>query len=295
MKFKIPFTFSSTEILKKRAKNWTRFIRIGKNNFSKLQQNLKNIDSGLDKREYLAICLKTFIFSFLMFAIIFSTVLFFLKVGKFYLISLGGAFIFSFFLVFNQMGYPRVYSLKKTRDIEKNLLPALQDIMVQLNSGVPVFDILTNVSRSDYGAVSSEFGKAVMAINSGKPQIEAVEGIGERSTSIYFKRAIWHISNGMRAGSDMAIVIKDSIDNLAKEQVIQIQTYGSKLNPLIMFYMLLTVIIPALGITFLTIISSMVGLPANSVRLMFFGVFAFVVFIQVMFLGIIKSRRPSLL
>jgi hypothetical protein len=99
----------------------------------------------------------------------------------------------------------------------------------------------------------------------------------------------------MRAGSDMAMVIKDGVDNLAKEQAIQIQAYGSKLNPLIMFYMLLTVIIPALGITFFTIIASMLGLSGNLVKLIFIGIFFFVMIMQILFLGMIRTRRPSLL
>ena len=99
----------------------------------------------------------------------------------------------------------------------------------------------------------------------------------------------------MQAGSDMSIVVKDSIKSLNEEQMIQIQNYGNKLNPLIVFYMLIAIIIPALSIVFLTIISSIVGLPKNTVTLIFIGMFVFVMLIQIMFLGIIRSKRPSLL
>jgi hypothetical protein len=99
----------------------------------------------------------------------------------------------------------------------------------------------------------------------------------------------------MTAGSDMSIVIKEGINNLTKEQAIQIQNYGNKLNPIIMFYMLLAVIMPALGITFITIISSMLNIPGNTVNLVFIGIFMMVILLQISFLGIIKTRRPSLL
>ena len=52
---------------------------------------------------------------------------------------------------------------------------------------------------------------------------------------------------------------------------------------------------PALSITFLTIIASMLGLKEGITISMFLGVFIFVVLMQVMFLGTIKSVRPSLL
>ena len=78
-------------------------------------------------------------------------------------------------------------------------------------------------------------------------------------------------------------------------QLIQIQNYGNRLNPLIVFYMLIAIIVPSLSVTFLTIISSLIGLNANTTTLVFLGLFVFVILIQIMFLGIIKSKRPSLL
>ena len=103
------------------------------------------------------------------------------------------------------------------------------------------------------------------------------------------------MSNGMRSGSDLAMIIQEGISNLNEEQEIQIQSYGSKLNPLIMFYMLIAVIFPSLGITFLIIISSILNLPGAITKLILFIIFGFVIFMQIMFVGLIKSRRPSLL
>ena len=168
-------------------------------------------------------------------------------------------------------------------------------MLVQLESGVPIFQIISNVSTSNYGFVSYEFKKAVNEINSGISQIDALESLIKRNSSVYFKRILWQLSNGLRSGSDMSVVLRDVIDNLNKEQAIQIQSYGGKLNPIIMFYMLITVILPSLGVTFLTIISSMLNLSSTLVELMFVTVFVFVVLMQIMFLGLIKSRRPSLL
>lgn len=292
MDFKIPFTYSSLDILKKRNRNFSKFFR---RKSSSLEAYLNNSDSNLTGAEYKAIYIKTFIFCLIILSTIFSTILFFLSIEKFYLYGPAGGFTVSIFILFSQISYPRVYISRKTANIEKNLIAAMQDMLVQLNSGVPIFRILVNLSGSGYGEVSNEFRKAVREINSGKPQIEAVESLGNRTNSLYFRRVLWQISNGMRAGSDMSIVIKEGISNLTKEQMIQIQNYGNKLNPLIMFYMLLAVILPALGITFLTIIASMINLSSDIVKTLFIAVFAVVVIMQIMFLGIIKTRRPSLL
>ena len=191
--------------------------------------------------------------------------------------------------------YPRIYSNIRQRDIERHLLPALSDMHVQLTSGVILFTILVNISSSDYGSLSEEFKKAVKKIHAGFPEGEVLEELGERNPSPFFRRTLWQLSNGMRAGSDIAIIIKENIHSLSEEQVVQIQNYGNKLNPLVMFYMLISVILPALSITFLTVISSIIQLSPAITMMLLFGMFGGVVFLQIMFLGIMKSLRPTLL
>jgi hypothetical protein len=99
----------------------------------------------------------------------------------------------------------------------------------------------------------------------------------------------------MRAGSDISIVVNESLKTLNEEQLIEIQNYGNKLNPLIMFYLLISVILPALAITFITILSSMLQIDKSITTLMFAGLFTFTILIQIMFLGTIKTVRPKLL
>lgn len=293
MAFRIPFTFSGIEVIKKRIGGSKYFVSHKKS--SKFQEHLDNSNVDITREEYIAFCTRSFLTSFITVTLILGLILFFLGVSYFYLIAILISFLFSIFVFFSRIVYPKVYSTRREKNIEKNLLPALQDMLVQLNAGIPLFSILVNLSSSDYGELSNEFKKAVKRINAGMPQIDVLEDLGDRNSSVYFKRTLWQISNGMRAGSDLSIVIQDSIRALNEEQIIQIQNYGNKLNPLIMFYMLITVIIPSLSITFLTILASMVNLQETTTTLMFIGLFTFVVFIQIMFLGLIKSVRPSLM
>jgi len=293
MNFHIPFTFSSLEKLKKRSVFFQKYIKHKKK--SKLSDNLKNSGIELSREEYLGISRRTFLISFIFLFLLSTTFLALLGVKLFLLLGLSFALLFSSFILFSQLAYPRIYVSRRQKNIEKNLIPALEDILIQLNSGIPLFSILTNISSSDYGELSIEFKKAVRRINSGESESEVLDDLGNKNPSVFFRRTLWQISNGMNAGSDMATVIQNNIKSLNEEQMIQIQNYGNKLNPIIMFYMLISVIIPALSITFLTIISSMINLPPTMATLMFIGLFIFVVFVQIMFLGLIKSRRPSLL
>lgn len=292
MKFKIPLTFSDIEILKRRSR---AFVKYTPKKEGKIDQYLKNSGVDVNRRQYLSICFRNFLLNLLVFSVVSTSVLGIFTVNFFYFYGLGLAFLFSGFVLFNQFNYPKLFSLNKQRDIEKNLIPMLQDMLVQINSGVPLFQILLNIANSTYEEVSSEFKKIVGEINSGIPQIEALEKYGKINTSEYFRRVLWQLSNAMRAGSDISLVIKEEIRNLTQEQAIQIQSYGSKLNPLIMFYMIIAVILPSLGVTFLIITSSMLALDKKIIQVLFGAIFFFVVFTQIMFLGLIKSRRPSLL
>jgi len=293
MKFKIPFTHSNAEILKKRSKSFQKLVSYKKN--SKLEKNLVNAGVNLDRKEYVSIAIRTALQFFVFLYIFSTTILAVLNISFFLLWGLVVSLLFASFIFFSQLVYPRIFILRRQRAIERNLLSALEDILVQLNSGIPLFAVLVNISGADYGALSEEFEKAVKKINAGSPEQEVLEELSHNNTSKFFKRTLWQISNGMNAGSNMANVVRDSIKSLNEEQLLQIQRYGNQLNPLMVFYMLAAVIIPSLSITFLTIFSSMVSLPGNSIKILFMGLFVGVVFIQIMFLGMIKSKRPSLI
>ncbi|MBU0761272.1 MAG: type II secretion system F family protein [Nanoarchaeota archaeon] len=291
--FRVPFAFGSLDKLKKRSGFFKRFV--GYKNKSKIGDSLKNADADATREEYLAVCTSGFFISFIILFVLSSTALILLGINNAFLFSFGLSFLFGFFVFFSRAVYPSVYNSRKQKEIEKNLIPALQDMLVQLNAGVPLFTIMINISAADYSELSQEFKKAVKEINAGMPQIDVLENLGKRNPSEFFRRALWQISNGMRAGSDISIVIEDTVHSLGEEQFIQIQHYGNKLNPAIMFYMLSSVILPALAITFLTIISSLINLPSLITKVMFLALFAAVVIIQILFLGVVKSIRPSLL
>jgi archaeal flagellar protein FlaJ len=293
MKFQIPFTLSPTEKLRKRAVFFSSRLKYKKK--SKLGEYLNSAEVNLTREEYLGICIRSFITNLVVLYFVFSIALFLFSVRMFFLLGLGLSFLFSFFVFFSQSVYPKIFISRRQKDIERNLIPALEDMRIQLNSGIPLFDIMVNISAVDYGELSNEFKKAVKRINAGEPEAEVLNDLGKRNPSLFFRRTLWQISNGMNSGSDISVVIRDSIRSLNEEQLIQIQSYGNKLNPLIVLYMLIAVIIPALSVAFLTIIASLVSLPGDMTVLLFVGLFTFDVLLQIMFIGIVKSKKPSLM
>ncbi len=290
---KIPFSFLPPKTLKKVSHLSLGIAEIIAPLFSFLKLHLEQAESDLSPEEYLSMCITSTLFFFIFFTFILAAIM--MTIGKGFLISVIISLVFSVFIFFQQVTYPKLKAHRRVNSLERNLLPAMQNILIQLNSGVPLFDILVNLTISDYGELSKEFSKAVKDINAGVPQIEALERMSKKTPSTFFRRTIWQISNGMRSGAELSAVIKESIRTLSEEQLLQVQRYGSQLNPMSMIYMLAAVILPSLGITFIIIISSFISISEAATQWILYGLFALVLFFQIMFLGIIKTRRPNLI
>lgn len=293
--FKIPYSLLPPKVLRRSSRIFLFVGEFIRPLFPFLKLHLKHANIDVDSRDYLSMCFLSSLIFFGFFGLFITMILYLAETGSPLLVGLSVSSIFTFFVFFQQLMYPKVHTMRRIKSIERNLLPALQNILVQLNSGVSLFHVLLNISKNEYGGVSTEFGSAVKEIQTGKPQLEALEEIGSANPSIFFRRAIWQIVNGMKSGADMVSVIGEIINSLAEEQVLQVQKYGGQLNPLAMFYMLVAVIMPSLGMTFLIIISSFINLSTFATKLIFWGLYGFVIFFQLMFLGIIKSKRPNLL
>jgi pilus assembly protein TadC len=289
---KVPFSvlpISPLRVIGKRFLSVSEFL---KQFFPFLENELKQSEQEVNVKDYISMCIAATLIFFLFITIILSVI--FIKVGHLYL-GIIIALILSFFVFLQQLKYPKLIARKKSKDIERNLLPALRTIYIQLNSGVNLFDIFISISNSNYGELSKLFGKVVKKMNAGASQIDVLEELEKNSSSVYLRKVMWQLINGMKSGSNITTVLNEIIKSLSQEQLIQIEAYGSQLNPLAMFYMLLAVIAPALGITFLVVISSFVSLNEYLNKIFLIVLFIFVLLFQISFLGLIKTKRPALL
>ena len=199
--------------------------------------------------------------------------------------------IFSLFVFSYLMRYPKFLALKRIKKLDKDLLNSLQHVLIEIKSGVPLFNALIGVSEG-YGEVSDEFNIVVKEVNAGVPEIKSLERASLRNPSLHFRRSLWQITNAMKAGSDVACALEAIVDTLTEEQIIAIRRYGQELSPFTLMYMLIAVIMPTLGITFLIILSSFSGLkiPETTFPLILVVLTIF----QYFYMGIIKTKRPVL-
>ena len=262
--------------------------------FPHVEINLKQAEFDITARDYLSIAFFSAIFMliisyFCFLAITVSIVTIEKSLAMSFFVSITLFVITLFYIV----TYPKLIVKKRIFNIERNLIYAVRHMYVQATSGVPVFNALVSVAEGDYDAVSKELKETVNMVNSGMAVDKALDRTATRNPSMYFRRIIWQISNGVKSGSDLGIVLKNAIDYLSSEQKIAMKRYGSQLNPLTLAYMMVAVIIPSLGVTFLIVLSSFSKVPIGET--VFWGILTFLVVFQFMFLGIMKSKRPNII
>ncbi len=200
------------------------------------------------------------------------------------------AFLFYFvtvFMFFYQL--PKGKIRKREREINKEILFAGRYLLVKLESGVPLYNALIEISNS-YGVASKYFKEIVNEIETGTPIEEALEKAREYNASKKFKRILWQIVTALKTGVDVTEPLKTTLEDIRNEQIIEIKAYGKTLNSIMMFYMVLGCVLPSLGFALFIIFSSFLSLEISSA---FIGFSLFMFFVlQMSFIAIIKGTRP---
>ncbi|MCX8196773.1 MAG: type II secretion system F family protein [Candidatus Micrarchaeota archaeon] len=198
-------------------------------------------------------------------------------------------FLLSFFYV---MYFPKAKASIRAKKIEQELVFAGRHMLIELKSGVPLFDAMLGISQ-DYGEVSVEFNKIVEKVTLGVPMGVALHEVAENNPSAYFKRVVLQIANSLSSGADVAVALEAVLDQISKEQIIELKAYGQKLNPLVMFYMIFGIILPSLGIAFLIILVSFLGSAISFGPSALFSFLLALALIQFIFLTMVESSRPK--
>jgi len=285
----IPFVpFPIKKAAKEAVAHFSKFGDMICKSFPSLKLTLYQAKIGLRPREYASLIVLTSIFYFVLLTPLIFWIGFIAgKIDFFLPIVVGGAF--SLFIFFYLIQYPRLVASRRMKVLESDLLNSLQHMLIEIKSGVPLFNSMVSISTG-YGEISEEFKKVVKEINTGKSEIKALEESSRRNPSLYFRRTLWQLTNSIKAGSDIGNALEAIVHNLTQEQIIAIRKYGQELSPYTLIYMLIAIIMPTLGITFLIILSSFAGIAVP--KLIFpLIVIALAVF-QYFYMGIIKTKRP---
>jgi len=194
------------------------------------------------------------------------------------------------------MLYPDALIEKRKRELDYEILFAGRHILIALRSGLPLFDTFVSASTG-YGEVSVEIKKIVDRIIVGVPATQAIREVAQEVPSKYFSRVMLQIANSLSSGSDVGNSLEAVLEQISKEQVVQLKEYSQKLTPTVMFYMLLGIIVPSIGVVLASAFVSVftAGKTTGYGSATLIPVFLIIVIIQFLFLGIIESTRPKYL
>lgn len=260
--------------------------------FPGLEVKLKHAEIKLPVEIYLGkIVTSAVFFSAALFAALFALILVFPFPRLYLFVFIVPVVVFAVVLLYG-LAYPQLLISKRVTDIEKNLLFALRHLLVEIKSGISMYDAFTSLSNAKYGALSEEFKKVTRMISMGVPETKALEEVMIKNPSTNFRRAMWQLTNSMAAGYNVGDTIEELVSEFAAEQRTAIRMYGSQLNSLALFYMIFAIILPSIGVCFLIILSFFSKLPINQGVLILLMIF--VMLFQFTFIGIVKSKRPKI-
>ena len=80
------------------------------------------------------------------------------------------------------LSYPKIITTKRLRALDNNLIPALHQLLIELKSGVSLFEAMKSL-RKGYGEVSNEFREITDHIEGGTSEIIAINDASSRNPS----------------------------------------------------------------------------------------------------------------
>jgi len=199
--------------------------------------------------------------------------------------------LFMFFVMFFYMlKVPDVKILRKGREISREIVFAGRFMIIELESGVSLYDAMVNVSKN-YEVIGEYFKEIIDKVSMGTTMEDAINETIETTPSSDLTKVLWQILNSLRTGADISSSLSNILDQIVREQIIDVKEYGRKLNPLAMFYMMVAIIVPSLGITMLIVLTTFISVKLDLAALL--AIALSLGFIQYMFFSIIKSSRPA--
>jgi len=290
---KIPMSLFPNSTAKKIAKPFYGLGEIVQRTFPGYDLYLEQSNIDLTEDEFFAISILNGLIYFVVFSFAFMLLLYAIKIPEYLTLGiLFGAFFGAMSFLRIVLGI-KISILKKIKSIDSNLVFGLKVLLVEINAGVSLFDSVVMVARHELGSLSTVFKEIAKRLNSGEREDQVLKDIATKNPSPFLKKVLWQLISGLKAGSPINQVVQEGLESIERQQKTDIISYGNSLRVLTLMFMMLGVVIPAMGLAFLAVFNS---LPGISLGIEIFWIFlGLIVTFQFMLIGFIKSKRPNLM
>ncbi|MEW5955197.1 MAG: type II secretion system F family protein [Candidatus Micrarchaeota archaeon] len=112
---------------------------------------------------------------------------------------------------------------KRIRELEENLPAALFQI-ASFPRRTSMEKIMREIAKSDYGALSEEFARAVRQVDAGSAVPKALESMAAENDCLLLRRACALLAESYKTGADMSTAFKEVAEDVFELQAIQKQT-----------------------------------------------------------------------
>ena len=217
--------------------------------------------------------LQTFLLSGLSFFFFLFVILFFFRAN----IVLFSSLILLLFLFLPLIyifwfNYVDVHIKRIGNEIDSDLLFVSEFFLVLLESGLPLGNAIERISKIKRpGGIF--FRKVFLDFETGKDLEKALENAIENSPSLSLKSLLKKLKDSLEIGVDLRNILKIFIQDSSEKKVIEVKAFAKKLNPLVMFYLLLGIVLPSLGVTFFILGATILNITTTFLNLILFSIF----------------------
>lgn len=186
---------------------------------------------------------------------------------------------------------PTIASYARAKDIDREVIFAGRYLLVKLHSGKPLLNALFDAADS-YGVANRYFQEIVRDIELGTPLEDAIERAMEYTPSDNFRKILFQIHNALRLGMNVTKSLEAVLEEIQDAQLLQIQDYGKKLSTVTLFYMLIAIVFPSLGMTIALVFLSFTEIQMGvlSYGAVIFGLCV----LNFLFITVFRGIRPKL-
>ena len=189
------------------------------------------------------------------------------------------------------LSYPKMIGKSIGTTIDRELIFAMRDMLIQISSGIPLFTVIENLGSSNYGYVSMEFTRVATNVKGGSPLLHELEVMAIRTQSEYLKKIAWQLVTAIRSGANLTSTLKSVVKVLVDYQFSISKSFNAELNVIILIFMLLSAVLPTIGTTVLVIFSvfGMFGISSEVLA----AVVAVSFFAQAGIVAYVYTKRPN--
>jgi len=202
------------------------------------------------------------------------------------------SFIMTFLVLIVHLAYPKIISGGISAKEDRELIFAMRDMLIQISSGVPFFNVVENIGNSNYEYLSDEFKDITNKVKAGSPLLDEIESMAIRTQSEYLKKTSWQLVTAIRTGANLTQTLKSIVKVLVDYQFSLSKSFNAELNFIILVYLMTAAVLPTIGTTVLVIFSvfGMLGITSE----VFLGIIFLSFFGQMGIIAYVNSKRPNI-